>query len=109
MKVFLSHAMHGISEEEILKLREEATEYLKKHYGDREIEIIDNYHHDDAPEGAGRLWHLGRSIQMMGDADLVVFWGKGGDRANGVLVEDRVCRLYGIPHIYLVGDNMYNI
>ena len=106
MKVFLSHAMHGVSEEKILKLREETTERIKARFPDREIEIIDNYHHADAPEGAGRLWHLGRSIQMMGEADLVVFC-QGQASANGVLVEERVCRLYDIPRIYIVGDRMY--
>lgn len=107
MKVFLSHKMHGVSEEEIMKLREETTELIKARYPDHKIEIIDNYHHDDAPKGVGRLWHLGRSIQMMDEADLVVFCPDGGG-ANGVLVEDRVCRVYGIPCIYLYGGKFYN-
>lgn len=106
MKVFLSHAMHGIPEEEVLKLREEMTELVKKHFPDEEIEIIDNYHHDDAPKDAGRLWHLGRSIQMMGEADLVIFC-RGGAGANGVLIEERICRLYKINHMYCIGDMLW--
>ena len=106
MKVFLSHGMHGVSEEKILKLREEMRELVKKSFPDEQIEIIDNYHHDDAPEGAGRLWHLGRSIQMMGDADLVVFC-RGQGAANGVIIEGRICRLYGIKHLYCIDDRLW--
>ena len=71
MKVFLSHKMSGLSEEEVMKIRKDAIDYLTDKYGN--IEVIDNYHHDDAPENAGRLWHLGKSISQMEEADAIFF------------------------------------
>lgn len=69
MKVFLSHKMHGVPVEEVIELREKMMLYLTARFPGELIDIIDNYHHDDAPENAGRLWHLGRSIQMMEEAE----------------------------------------
>lgn len=94
MKVFLSHKMSGVSDEEVYRVREEATNYLKGLYGEN-IEIIDNYHHDDAPEDAGRLWHLGRSIQQLQEAD-VIYFCDGHDDTNGCKVEKLIVELYGI-------------
>lgn len=99
MKVFLSHPMHGYTEAEVMALREAAIEKLKPIYGDG-ITIIDNYHHDDAPENAGRVWHLGKSIQMMSEADLVVFCS-GWVWATGCKIEQDICNRYNLPTIYL--------
>ena len=73
MKVFISQAMHGKTEEEVMERRKEIIKDLQERYKNRKLEVIDNYTHPDAPEDAGRLWHLGRSIQQMEDADLIVF------------------------------------
>lgn len=94
MRVFLSHPMHGLSEQEVINIRNSALSYLRGVYGE-DIQLIDNYHHNDAPENAGRLWHLGRSIQMMGEADAVYFCGDWED-ARGCCVEERVARYYGL-------------
>ena len=91
MKIFLSHKMSGLTEDEVVKLRQEATEFLSKKYGD--IELIDNYHHDDIPENAGSLWHLGTSIRQMEDADGIYFWGKISD-AKGCLIEFMIATIY---------------
>lgn len=103
MKVFLSQKMNGVPEEEILKLRCHMESCLVQVYGS--VDIIDNYHHDDAPENAGRLWYLGRSIQMMAEADLVVFC-PGYEEAKGCLIEERVCLEYDIPAIYITDTNL---
>ena len=60
MKVFLSHPMSGLKEDEVMTLRMSVLEYLRNKY-DTYIELIDNYHHENVPENAGRLWHLGTS------------------------------------------------
>ena len=61
------------------------------------VNFIDNYTHKDIPEDAGRLVHLGRSIQQMNDADLVVFCGLC--KSNGCKVEEEICELYDIPYM----------
>ena len=97
-KVFISHPMSDLSEEEVMKLRDEAKQYLEdlRIFGD--IEIIDNYTHPDAPKNAGRLWHLGRSIQMMEEADVIFFYGNWGP-ANGCIIERMIVSLYNLPTI----------
>ena len=42
MKVFLSHPMNGLSESEIMSIRDSAYTYLQAVYGN--IKIIDNLH-----------------------------------------------------------------
>lgn len=101
MKVFLSHKMSGVPEEEVMRIRKKAVAKIAiifKHKGETfdEFEIIDNYHHDDAPENAGRLWHLGRSIQQLEEADAIYFIPKHC-RTKGCYVERLIAFLYKIP------------
>jgi hypothetical protein len=93
MKVFLSHKMSGLSEEEVMQIRQKAIDYLTDKYG--QIEVIDNYHHEDAPENAGRIWHLGTSIRMMEEADAIYFCD-GWEYAKGCVIEYKICRLYNL-------------
>jgi hypothetical protein len=76
-----------------MKERDKCLKHLQEKYGD--IELIDNYHHNDAPENAGRLWHLGRSIQMMEEAD-AIFFVMGWSTARGCCVEYEVAVQYGL-------------
>lgn len=93
MKVFLSHSMNGLSESEIMSIRDSAYTYLQAVYGN--IKIIDNLHLYEAPKGAGRLWHLGRSIQQLEEADAIYFC-EGWENARGCCVEECVARYYGL-------------
>ena len=95
MKVFLSHPMHNLTCERVHEIRQKAIDELISVYGDN-IEIIDNYNHKDVPENAGRLWHLGTSIRMMEDADLVYFCDNW-KHSNGCIVEHLICEQYRIP------------
>ena len=73
-KVFISHPMTNLSEKKVMEIREEAMAYLDEKYKDKyEFTYIDNYHHDDAPANAGSIWHLGRSIQQLDEADFIYF------------------------------------
>lgn len=96
LKVFLSHPMTGLSDEEVMNIREKAKRELMVRFGN--IEIIDNYHHKDAPQNAGRIWHLGRSIQQLEEADAVYFCKRdaGSPISCGARVERLVCKLYGL-------------
>ena len=91
MKVFLSHPMSGLSQTDVLHIRLQAYDHLQEKYGD--IELIDNYNHENVPEDAGRLWHLGASIQQMGQADAIYFC-PGWMSANGCQIEHEICKLY---------------
>ena len=93
LKVFLSHPMSGLTEDEVNKIRNQAISELKERYS--KIEVIDNYNHENVPPNAGRLWHLGASIQQMEQADGVYFCGHWRS-AKGCLIERRICADYGI-------------
>lgn len=95
MKVFLSHQMSGLSKEEVMEIRNTALNNLQNKFG--AIELIDNYHHEDAPKEAGRLWHLGTSIRMMEQADLIYFCA-GWKNAKGCLIERQICDIYGLNY-----------
>ena len=93
MKVFLSHKMDGLTRDEVMSIRAKALIYLTSKYG--EIDLIDNYHHYNVPDDAGRLWHLGTSITQIEEADAVYFCD-GYTDSNGCQVEKLVCELYNV-------------
>ena len=99
MKIFLSHAMSKLTEDEVLSIRKKATRKLKEIYGN-DIEIIENYYHENVPENAGQLWHLGRSIQQMEEADLIVFIENHG-YSRGCLIEKFIVSIYSLPNTVL--------
>ena len=81
MKVFISQVMRGLTDEEILKTREEAIKFAKATIdlssGDT-IEIIDSFF-QSAPAEAKPLWFLGKSLELLSTADVCLFvgdWGK---------------------------------
>lgn len=96
MKVFLSHPMSGLTEEEVIKTRDEALDVLRERFG--KVELIDNYYHENAPANAGRIWHLGTSIRMMEEADVVCFYGDWKN-SPGCIIEHKICELYEIKTI----------
>lgn len=93
LKVFLSHPMSGLTDEQVYAIRNQAMLELAQMYG--EIEIIDNYNHENVPPNAGRLWHLGVCIQQMEQADGVYFCGDW-HLAKGCMIEREICTRYGI-------------
>lgn len=103
MKVFISLPMHGRTDEEVKKEMKRGVDYLKNIYKNEEVEMIDTFIDlGDAP----RLVYLGRSIQLMADADLVLFM-PGWNRADGCLVEHLTAIRYGIRTMYFVEEDKY--
>lgn len=101
MKVFISQAMRGLTDEEILKTREEAIEFAKTTIdlssGDT-IEIIDSFF-QSAPAEAKPLWFLGKSLELLSTADVCLFVGDW-ENARGCRIEHECCVQYGISRIY---------
>jgi hypothetical protein len=88
--------MNGLTEDEVMKIRSKAHNYLSTLYDD--VEILDNYHHLNIQENAGRLWHLGTSIRMMEEADAIYFCD-GWEEAKGCKIEYEICKLYNLKII----------
>ena len=99
MKVFISQPMKGRTDKEILDERDAVIEYLKQKYSD--ISIIDSFLDIEPPEVKTiAVFYLGKSIQLLSDADLCVVVGDVSDN-NGCQIEMEVCKRYGIELIQL--------
>lgn len=95
MKVFISQPMKGRTDKEILEERDAVIEFLKQRYGD--ISIIDSFLDISEPPEVktAPVFYLGKSIQLLSDADLCVVVGDVSDN-HGCQIEIEVCKRYGI-------------
>lgn len=91
-RLFISQPMKGKTKEEIEQARAEAISAAEQHLGEA-VEVIDSY--IDCEVGYNPLKCLGRSIEMMADAD-VVFFAEGWEGARGCRIENRCARDYGL-------------
>lgn len=94
-KLFISLPMNGKDELEIIDTRDEIFRSMKT-IGD--FELLETYYREDAPKDASRLWYLGRSVQDLGLADLVIF-APGWQYYKGCVTEHHICETYGIKWI----------
>ena len=93
MKVFISQPMADKTDEFIKEERNRMTERVKELYPDEGIEIIDSFF-EKAPHNAKPLWFLSKSLQLMSDADVVVF-APGWDQYRGCRIENKCAHDYG--------------
>lgn len=96
-KVFISQPMRDKTDEEIIAERNAAIEQLKNKYPDTNIEIIDSFM-QGAPHDAKPLWFLGKSLQMLSEADIAVFIGDWSEY-RGCRIEYTCAREYGIDTV----------
>lgn len=98
-KLFISQPMRGLSEEEILKAREEIKIKAEKVIGEP-VEVIDSFFTEYPGELCKSIpmWYLGKSIQLLSQADIVYF---GGDwrNARGCKIEYEVAKSYNMDRI----------
>ena len=98
-RIFISQPMRGLTDEEILKAREEILIKAEKKIGEP-VELIDSFI-EDYPGEINKhvpVFYLGKSIQLLSQADIAYF---GGDwrNARGCLIEHEVATQYGIKII----------
>lgn len=92
-KIFISQPMKGRTDEEIMQERDD----IMAKWTNKSVEFIDSYFNDDVSKSP--VDSIGKSISLMGDADLVVF-APGWENARGCKVEHQVAGYYGIPVSY---------
>ena len=97
-KIFISQPMKDKADEVIVAEREKAIEVAKNYLGD-EIEVIDSFF-QNAPHDAKPLWFLGKSLELMAGADVVIF-ASGWQNARGCKIEHLCAEEYGIDIIEL--------
>lgn len=98
-KAMISQPMGGLTKEEILNTRKEATEYLES----QGYEVLDTYYEnlgvDDESSINRGLWYLGRSLMDMARIQ-VVYFVEGWEQNRGCLVEYEAARRYGCKLIF---------
>lgn len=98
-KIFISQPMRGLTDEEILKAREEILIKAEKKMG-KPVELIDSFIEDYPGETNKHIpvFYLGKSIQFLSQADVAYF---GGDwrNARGCKIENEIAKQYGIEII----------
>ena len=68
MKVFISQPMRDKTDEQIKEERAKAVNRIKETYNE-DVEIIDSFF-ENAPHNAKPLWFLGKSLELLADADI---------------------------------------
>ncbi len=100
-KLFISQPMRGKTQKEILAVRERAIQsaknYLRGKGVTEEIEVIDSYF-PDAPKEARPLWWLGKSLELLSEAD-VAYFAPGWEEYRGCRIENTCAIEYGIDVI----------
>lgn len=95
-KLFISQPMRGKSDEEILMEREKAIKAAEKLVGEP-VEVIDSFFRN-APADAKPLWFLGKSMELLSNAD-VAYFAPGWKDSRGCIIEHDCAISYGIKSI----------
>lgn len=95
-KLFISQPMADLTEEEILRVRAKAVESAERFLGEK-VEVIDSYIEEQPPLTTNNfgLWYLGKSIEMLCEAD-VVYFCKGWEKYRGCKIENQCAIEYGL-------------
>ena len=93
MKVFISQPMRDKTDEQIKEERAKAVNIIKETYNE-DVEIIDSFF-ENAPYDAKPLWFLGKSLELLANADIAYFC-KDWDKYRGCRIENTCAKEYGI-------------
>ena len=95
-KLFISCPMKGRTEENIKNSMARMHKIAELIF-DQELEAIDTYIPDEAPEGVNsKVWYLGESIKRMADADYFIGIGYS-EVFKGCEIEYKTADAYRIP------------
>ena len=92
-KIFISQPMSGKTDKQIAEQRKKAVMILNNYFEEK-IEVIDSII-TDAPKNAKPLWYLSKSLELMSNADVVVFTA-GWEKYRGCRIEHTCAVEYGI-------------
>lgn len=92
-KLFISQPMRGKTDEEIKTERAKAIQIAEEIVGEP-VEVIDSFF-EKAPANAKPLWFLGKSLELLSDADIAYF-APGWKEARGCKIEHTCAVQYAI-------------
>lgn len=93
-RVFISQPMNGRPDQEIKKERKMLLNRAALAMGET-VEEVDSFF-ENVPHDARPLWFLGKSLELLSTADVVVF-ADGWEYARGCRIEHTCAIEYGIP------------
>lgn len=96
-KLFISQPMRDKTDEQIKIERNEAIKKVEDKLGEK-VEVLDSFF-EGAPHDAKPLWFLGKSIELLSQADIVYFC-KGFQNYRGCKIENLCAQEYGIFRMY---------
>ena len=99
LKVFVSLPMNGRSALVIKQKMEYLFRLIQARYPDKKFEMIDSFTKDPVIQEKGRVSMLGHSIQLMADADVVIF-SKDYKLGRGCRIEEQVAIEYNLRREY---------
>lgn len=88
--------MGGLTKEQFLERRSKIIEFIETQFKD--FEIINSI--IEPSEDHNSLWYLGKSIELLSEADLAVFDTEWYN-SRGCLIEFKCCNLYGIKMLFI--------
>lgn len=92
-KLFISQPMRDKTDEEIKEERAKAIVKVSELLGEP-VEVIDSFF-EKRTRDAKPLWFLGKSLQLLADAD-VAYFASGWKEARGCIIEHDSAIAYGI-------------
>ena len=109
-KLFISCPMNGLTDE-MIKANREKMHKIAEIVFDQKLEVIPSYivPAGEVPEGAmTSMWCLGRSIQMMSEADYYIGVDMHYGYSYACEIENNVARNYGL-RTYLVDVHILSL
>lgn len=99
LRVFISQPMNDKTNEEIEKVRKNATESVKNNFPDHEIEVIDSFFKDEPDVKTRGLYYLGKSLELLATADMAYF-AEDWENYRGCKIEHEAAKAYGLEVLY---------
>ena len=104
IKIFISQPMRNKTREEIILEREKLKNAIKRDIlPNKNIEFINSILDENDAKNKP-LWCLGKSIQLLSEAN-VVFFAEGYEKARGCIIERICAQCYGITMYIVFYDN----
>lgn len=99
MKIMISQPMRGISDKEVLALRDQIKADLETKGHEVISTFFKDFNEDELTCRHIPLYYLADSLKVMADCD-AVFFVNGWEKARGCRIEHQAAKEYGLKLIY---------
>ena len=91
--LFISQPMSGLTNDEILNVRDKATQFISDKYPDNDVLVLPSYKEqpDNTYNAASAVDLLGNAISLMAKAN-VIYFVPGWQKSRGCQIENEIAR-----------------